>query len=89
MKTKLLAGLLLASSSLFTGKAFAGWGVSFGFGHGGYYAPPARVYVAPPPYYPSYYAAPGPYGYRHAHFVPAHFTYGPYGRCWVPAHWVR
>jgi WXXGXW repeat (2 copies) len=79
MKTKLLALLLFAGSSL-----FAGTHVFFGFGVGapahGYYAPPLRsVYYAPPPLY----ARPG-YTWIAGYWYPV----GPRYR-WRAGYWAR
>lgn len=95
MKTKLLlglAGLLLASSTM-----FAGWGAGYGV-RGHYYAPRHGVYVgvapghygghyggyygyaAAPPYVGGY-VAPGPY-------VSAYVGPAPiYGGAWFPGRW--
>ena len=85
MKTKVLALLLLAGSSLFAKTHF-----SIGIGIGGGYYPYAPYYVAPPPpvvyapppvVYPRYYY-PNSYGYRR--------TYRPYygGAVWVGPRYV-
>ncbi|MBV9294338.1 MAG: hypothetical protein JO145_02105 [Acidobacteriaceae bacterium] len=95
MKKKLLvgvAGLLLASSSM-----FAGWRVGFGF-RGGYYAPRYGAYVGVAP---GYYYAPAPYAYSYAApapyvaaapfygavWFPGRWGYGPRGRYWVRGYW--
>jgi len=82
MKTKLLAVLFLAGSSLFAGpRVFVG----FGFGGYGprYYAPPPVVYAAPyaAPYYDPYY-----YGPRYVYRPRAYFYGGPryYGPRYYP-----
>jgi len=79
MKTKLIAGFLLAGSCLFAAPRIAvGIGVGVGAPVGyGYYAP-APAYVAPA------YAAPAP-GYNWA----AGYWYGvgP-GRVWRPGYWA-
>jgi hypothetical protein len=89
MKTKLIAGLLLAGSSLFAAPRIAvGIGVGFGTPPPAYVAP-APVYVAPAPaaYYPApgpVYAAPGP-GYTWT----AGYWYGVGPRrVWRPGYWV-
>jgi len=79
MKTKLLALLLFAGSSL-----FAGTHVFFGFGVGapahGYYAPPLRsVYYAPPPLY----ARPG-YTWIAGYWYPVGARYR-----WHAGYWAR
>ena len=96
MKTKIMtgiAGLLLASSTM-----FAGWGVSVGVG-GGYYGPRGGFYAGPAPvyrYWRPHYVAPVPY----VAVAPAPYyapdpyvdTYvGPppfYGAVWVPGRWT-
>ena len=61
MKTKLLAGLLLAGSCLMAApRVFVGVGV------GGYVSPPGVVYTAPYPYYHRYWYG-GPY-YAHPYW---------------------
>ena len=67
MKTKLLALILLAGSSLFAGtRMFVGVG---GFGYPYYAAPPAPVvhagYWARPPYVHAYWVGPRYYGHRY------------------------
>ncbi len=83
MKTKLIAGLLLAGSSMFAAPRVAvGIGVGFGAPAPAYVAPaPAAYYAAPPaPIYP----APG-LGYTWT----AGYWYGvgPH-RVWRPGYWV-
>ncbi len=95
MKTKILtgiAGLLLASSSM-----FAGWRVGVGVG-GGYYGPRAGFYAGSAPVYrywrPRYVApapyvavAPAPY-YAPAPYVDAYAGPAPfYGAVWIPGRW--
>jgi len=88
-----LAGLLLASSTM-----FAGWGFGFGF-RGGYWGPRHGVYVGVAP---SYYYAPAPYAYGYAapayvgppYAAPAPYVdayVGPapfYGAVWFPGRWT-
>ncbi|MGD0438429.1 MAG: hypothetical protein ABSB86_18375 [Bryobacteraceae bacterium] len=88
MKTKLLALLLLAGSSVFAGPRVA---VGFGVGVGpayGYYAappPPPAVYAAPAPVYP--YAVGVRYGWGPRYWAhPAPRFYG--GRAYA-GHWRR
>ena len=76
MKTKFLALLLLAGSSMFARTHF-----SIGIGIGGpygYYYPPPPVYYAPPPVY----YAPPPYAVG-GYWAPA------YRRVWVRPHYRR
>jgi hypothetical protein len=89
MKTKILAGLLLAASALSAAPRVA---ISLGFGVPAprYYAPapvyyaPAPVYAAPAPVYAPAYAAPGP-GYT---WVGGYwYGYGP-RRVWRPGYWA-
>src|SRR5690349_18074754 len=94
MKTKLLAVLLLAGTSL-----FARTHVSIGIGVGGFYpygyysAPP--VYYAPPPVYyapaPAYYAPAPAYPYYAPSSVWISGSYYPAGprRVWRPGYWAR
>ncbi len=86
MKTKLLAILLLAGTSMFAGTHFS---VGVGFG-GGYYAPPPPpvAYYAPPPapgpgftWVGGYYYPVGPHYYWHA----GYWARPPYAR----SYWVR
>ena len=99
MKIKLLtglAGLLLASSTM-----FAGWGVSVGIGSRyPYYGPRAGVYVGSAPVYrewqPTYVApAPcvneyvGPAPFYGAAWCPGRWAYGPHGRYWARGYWGR
>ena len=81
MKTKLIAGLLLAGSSLFAAPRVA-VGIGVGFGAPAYRCgpAPAAYYAAPAPVYP----APGP-GYTWT----AGYWYGvgPH-RVWRPGYWV-
>lgn len=94
MKKKLLtgiAGLLLASSTM-----FAGWRV----GYGGYYyhhplvRPYVGAYIAPAPYVPPY-VAPAPYvdayvgpaPFYGAVWIPGRWVYGPHGRYLVRGYW--
>jgi hypothetical protein len=85
MKTKFLALLLLAGSSLFAHPRVF-FGVGFGPTYGGY-----GYYVAPPPppvyaYAPAPAAVyPGP-GYV---FINGYYGYGPYGYRWVPGYYSR
>ncbi|MBV9302433.1 MAG: hypothetical protein JOY62_02805 [Acidobacteriaceae bacterium] len=93
MKTKLLtgiAGLLLASSTM-----FGGWRVGYrGYYHRPWVRPYIGAYVAPAPYVPTY-IAPGPY--VDAYVGPAPFygaiwtsgrwAYGPHGRYWARGYW--
>lgn len=72
MKTKLIAGFLLAGSCLFAAPRIA-IGVGVGVPVAGYYAP-APVYVAPPP-------APGP------GFIWMAGFWGP-GHVWRPGYWA-
>ncbi len=97
MKTKLLvglAGLLLASSTM-----FAGWGFGFGV-RGRYYGPRGGVYVGVAPGYYGY-AAPAPYvqPYAPAPYAPAPYASAPYvdayvgpapfyGAVWFPGRWT-
>jgi hypothetical protein len=84
MKTKLIAGLLLAGSSLFaTPRVAVGIGVGFGAPAPAYVAPvPAGYYAAAPP--APVYAAPAP-GYTWV----AGYWYGagPH-RVWRPCYWA-
>jgi hypothetical protein len=74
MKTKLIAGFLLAGSCLFAAPRIAiGVGVGVPVAGYGYYAP-APVYVAPPP-------APGP------EFAFVAGFWGP-GHVWHPGYWA-
>src|SRR5262252_1689227 len=75
MKTKLLALLFLAGSSMFAGTRFF-----VGFGVGGYYPPPPPAPVVT-------YVAPSP-GYGYA-YVPGY--YYPYGAryVWRAGYWAR
>jgi hypothetical protein len=78
MKTKLLATLLLAGSSLFAGPR-----VFFGVGVGGYYAPP------PPPPPVVAYAAPVPAPYPGYSWIPGYY-YPVSGRYyWHAGYWAR
>jgi hypothetical protein len=80
MKTKLLALLLLAGSSLFAGpRVFVG--VGFGGPGYGYYAPPPPVvtYAAPA------YAAPG-YGYS---WINGYYAWYGGRYAWRPGYWAR
>ena len=73
MKTKLLAAVLLAGSSL-----FAAPGVVVGIGVGGYGPPPPVVAYAPPP-------APGPgYAWVGGYWYPAGARYA-----WHAGYWAR
>ena|ERR1700733_8247234 len=85
MKTKLIAGFLLAGSCLFAAPRIAiGVGVGVPVAGYGYYAP-APAYVAPAPVYaaPAYVApAPG-VGFS---FVAG--FWGP-GHVWHPGYWAR
>ncbi len=79
MKTRLLALLLLAGTSMFAGpRVFFG----FGFGGGGY-----RYYAPPPPPPVAYYAAPvapGPgYGWVDGYYYPVGPRWG-----WRPGYWA-
>jgi len=77
MKTKLLAGLLLAGSYLMAApRVFVGAGV------GGYVAPPPVVYNAPYPYW---------HPYRYWYGSPYYYSYGnPYwGYSWGWGHYHR
>ena len=78
MKTKLLALLFLAGSSMFAGtRVFVGIGVG-GYGYRGYYAPPPPVVAYAPPY-------PGPgYTWVDGYWYPA----GP-RRVWHAGYWAR
>ena len=93
MKTKMLAILLLAGTSL-----FARTHVSIGIGIGGYY--PYGYYYAPPPVYyappaPAYYAPAPAYPYYAPGYAPSSVWisgyYYPYGgrRMWRPGYWAR
>lgn len=74
MKTKLLALLFLAGSSMFAGTRFF-----FGVGVGGYYPPPPPVVAyAPPPY-------PGP-GYT---YVPGYWYPSGPRYYWRAGYWTR
>lgn len=82
MKTKLLALLLLAGSSVFAGPR-----VFVGIGFGGYgYGPPEAVYAPPPP--PVVYAAPpypGPgYSWVGGYWYPVGRRYA-----WRSGYWAR
>ena len=84
MKTKLLAVLLLAGSSM-----FARTHVSIGIGVGGYYpAYPVYQYAPPPP--PPVYYAPAPV-YAAPASVWISGYYYPVGprRVWRPGYWAR
>ncbi len=85
MKTKLLAGLLLAASALSAAPRFA-IGIGIGVPVRPYYAP-APVYVAPAPVYaaPAYVPpAPGPgYTWVNGYW----YGYGP-RRVWRPGYWT-
>ncbi len=79
MKTKLIALLLVAGSSL-----FAGVHVSIGFGVGapyGYYAPPPPVVAYAAPAYP----APG-YGYS---WINGGYSWYSGRYAWRPGYWGR
>ena len=82
MKTKLLAILLLAGSSLFArSHVFFGLGIGGGYPYGGhgynYYAPPVVAYAPP--------LAPGPgYSWVDGYYYP----YGP-RYVWRPGYWAR
>lgn len=82
MKTKILAGLLLAASALSAAPRVAfGIGIGIGAPVRPYYAP-APVYVAPAPAYVA--PAPGP-GYT---WVGGYwYGYGPH-RVWRPGYWA-
>ena len=91
MKKILLAGIVVAVVLLVAGSASAHWRHHFGFGFS--FSPPA-AWVAPPPYYPGYYAPhgyPDPYDYGYRARVPGHWEkrWTPYGwrRVWVPGYW--
>jgi hypothetical protein len=83
MKTKLIAILLLAGSSLFAGPRVSvafGFGGYGGYGYGGYYVP------APPPPVPVY-AAPAPrpgFSWVGGYWYPAGARYA-----WRPGYWAR
>ncbi|MBS1625809.1 MAG: hypothetical protein JST83_17430 [Bacteroidetes bacterium] len=83
MKRFLLLSLILITGlALSTDAAARGW-------HR-YYAPrpycvPVRPMPVPAPYYRPYYAAPV---YRDI-WVQPHWRYTPYGREWVPGHYIR
>jgi hypothetical protein len=76
MKTKLLALVLLAGSSVFAGTHFS---VGIGVG-GGYYAPP------PPP--PAYYAPPLAPGYGYTWVGGYYYPVGPRWH-WSAGYWAR
>lgn len=76
MKTKLLALVLLAGSSVFAGTHFS---VGIGVG-GGYYAPP------PPP--PAYYAPPLAPGYGYTWVGGYYYPVGPRWH-WHADYWAR
>lgn len=76
MKTKLLALVLLAGSSVFAGTHFS---VGIGVG-GGYYAPP------PPP--PAYYAPPLAPGYGYTWVGGYYYPVGPRWH-WHAGYWAR
>jgi hypothetical protein len=88
MKTKLIAGFLLAGSCLFAAPRIAvGVGIGVGVPVGGYYAP-APAYVAPAPAYvaPAYVPPPAPapgYAWVGGYWVGV----GP-GRVWHPGYWA-
>lgn len=99
MKTKLLAILLLAGSSMFARSHFSfgvGIGVAPYYPYGGYYyaAPPPPVYYSP--YYSPYYA-PGPgYAWVGGYYGPRHewrrgyWARRPFaGAVWVGPRWSR
>jgi hypothetical protein len=80
MKTKLLALLVLAGSSLFAGpRVFVG--VGFGAPAYGYYAPPPPVVTYAAPAYP----APG-YGYS---WVNGYYNWYGGRYAWRPGYWAR
>ena len=87
MKTKLIAGLLLAGSTLFAAPRFV---VGVGFGYRGYYAPravvvaPAPVVVAPPAVA---YVPPAP-GIGFAWAPGYWYGFGPH-RVWHAGYWRR
>lgn len=92
MKTKLMALLLVASSSMFAGgRFFFGVGVAAGPGYGyGYYAPPP-----PPPPVVSYAVpAPGPgYSWINGYYYPAGPRWAWRAGYWAPrpyagARWI-
>ena len=69
MKTKLLALILVAGSSLF-GRSHFGFSVGFGYPYAypHYVPPPApMVYYAPPAYGVRVYSGPGYYRHYHGH----------------------
>jgi hypothetical protein len=90
MKTKLIAGLLLAGSCLFAAPRVAvGIGVGVGVPVAGYgYYAPAPAYVAPPAYYVAPPPIPGPgYVWVGGFWAPGHEWHRGY---WAPprAGWV-
>jgi hypothetical protein len=79
MKTKLLALLLLAGSTMFAGSVHIAVGIGPGYGYG-YYAPPPppRAYYAPPP-------IPGPgYTWVNGYYYPVGARYH-----WRGGYWAR
>jgi hypothetical protein len=86
MKTKILAGLLLAASALSAAPRFS-FGIGIGVGPR-YYAP-APVYVAPAPVYAApAYVAPAPYPGPGYSWVGGYwYGYGPH-RVWRQGYWA-
>jgi hypothetical protein len=83
MKTKLLALMLVAGSSLFAGPRFF-----FGVGFGGY--GPGPGYYAPPPPPVAYYGAPAyaAPGYGYTWVGGYYYPQGP-RYAWRPGYWAR
>ena len=84
MKTKFLAVLLLAGTSMFARTHFS-IGVGIGAPYGYYYAPPPVYYAPPPVYYTTPpYVVGGYWGpaYRRYWVAPRYYRHGVYRRYW-------